>query len=82
MDWELFIGRFHPLIVHLPIGIFILGYVFEVLFQMGYRNLINSRKLIIMTYSLGLVAGLFAAITGWLLSFSEDYGIEPLNDHK
>ena len=82
MEWELFIGRFHPLIVHLPIGIFILGYIFEVLFQLGYRNLINSRKLIIVTYSLGLLAGIFAALTGWLLSFSDVYGMKSLNDHK
>jgi len=82
MDWEQFIGRFHPLIVHLPIGIFILGYLFEVLFQMGYRNIINSRKLIIITYFVGLIAGVVAAFTGWLLSLSDDYGIEPLNDHK
>lgn len=82
MDWELFIGRFHPLMVHLPIGIFILGYFFEVLLQLGYRYLIPSRKIIIVTYSIGLLAGLVAALTGWLLSFSDDYGIEPLNDHK
>jgi len=82
MDWNLFIGRFHPLIVHLPIGIFILGYIFEILFQMGYRNIINSRKIITVTYGFGLIAGLIAALTGWLLSLSDDYGIEPLNDHK
>jgi len=82
MEWDLFIGRFHPLIVHLPIGIFILGYLFEVLYQLGYRNVINSRKLIVITYSIGLIAGIIAGITGWLLSFSDDYGIEPLNDHK
>ena len=35
-----------------------------------------------MTYFLGLMAGLIAAVTGWLLSFSDDYGIEPLNQHK
>ena len=82
MDWNLFIGRFHPLIVHLPIGIFILGYVFEILYQLGYRNIINSRRIIIITYSLGLVAGFIAAFTGWLLSLSDEYGVKPLNDHK
>lgn len=81
MDWELFVGRFHPLIVHLPIGIFILGYFFEILFQLKYRNIVNSRKFIILTYSIGLVAGLIAALTGWLLSLSDDYGITPLNNH-
>ena len=82
MDWELFIGRFHPLIVHLPIGIFILGYLFEILYKLGYQNIVNSRKIIVVTYSIGLLAGIVAAITGWLLSFSDDYGTEPLNDHK
>ena len=82
MNWEIFIGRFHPLVVHLPIGIFILGYCFELLLRFGFQKLVPSRKIVILTYSLGLLAGLIAALTGWLLSFSEDYGIEPLNDHK
>ncbi|WP_242094253.1 DUF2231 domain-containing protein [Aestuariivivens sediminicola] len=82
MDWNLFFGRFHPLIVHLPIGIFILGYGFEILFQLGYRNIVNSRKVILLIYSIGLLSGFMAAVTGWLLSFSNDYGIEPLNDHR
>ena len=82
MDWELFIGRFHPLLVHLPIGIFILGYFFEVLHQLGFRNFIHSRKTIIAIYSFGLLAGLVAAMSGWLLSLSDDYGIKALNDHK
>jgi len=82
MEWDLFFGRFHSLMVHLPIGIFILGYLFEVLLQFGFRNLIPSRKIIIVTYSIGLFAGIVAGVTGWLLSFSDDYGIEALNDHK
>ncbi len=82
MDWELFIGRFHPLMVHLPIGIFILGFFFEVLLQSGFHDLIQSRKTVIITYIMGLFAGIVAALTGWLLSFSNDYGIEALNDHK
>ncbi|MGB5317926.1 c-type cytochrome domain-containing protein [Eudoraea sp.] len=82
MDWEIFLGRFHPLMVHLPIGIFILGYFFEVLFQLGFTKLIPSRKIIIVTYIIGLLSGILAAISGWLLSFSNDYGIASLDDHK
>jgi uncharacterized membrane protein len=82
MNWEIFIGRFHPLLVHLPIGIFVLGFCFELLFQFGYRKLVPSRKIVILTYGLGLLAGVIAAITGWLLSSSNDYGIKALNDHK
>jgi len=82
MEWDLFFGRFHSLIVHLPIGIFLLGYLFEVLLQLGFHKLIPSRKIIIVTYSVGLLAGIVAALTGWLLSFSDDYGLEALQDHK
>ena len=82
MDWEIFIGRFHPLMVHLPIGIFMLGYVLELLWQTRFQDLVSSRKVIIITYILGLLAGILAAVTGWLLSFSNDYGIEALHDHK
>jgi uncharacterized membrane protein len=82
MEWDLFVGRFHSLLVHLPIGIFILAYLFEVLLQLGFRSLIPSRKIIIVTYIVGLLAGIVAAVTGWLLSFSDDYSLEALNDHK
>ena len=82
MEWESFIGRFHPLMVHLPIGIFLLGYFLEVLFQFGYRKLINSSHIITFIYGIGLFAGVFAAFTGWLLSYSDDYALKALEDHK
>lgn len=82
MEWDLFIGRFHSLLVHLPIGIFLLGYFLEILFQFGFRKFISSRSIIIFIYSIGLFAGVFAAVTGWLLSFSEDYAIDALENHK
>lgn len=82
MEWDSFIGRFHPILVHLPIGIFLLGYFLEVLYQFGYRKLIGSRHTITFIYGIGLLAGIFAAITGWLLSFSDDYALEALEDHK
>ena len=82
MEWDSFIGRFHPILVHLPIGIFLLGYFLEVLYQFGYRKLIGSRHTITFIYGIGLLAGIFAAITGWLLSYSDDYAIDALDDHK
>ena len=65
MEWDIFIGRFHPILVHLPIGVFLLGYFLEVLFQFGFRKLIGSRYTITFIYSIGLIAGIFAAISGW-----------------
>ena len=82
MEWDIFIGRFHPLLVHLPIGMFLLGYFLEILFQFGKRKLIGSRPTIVFIYAIGWLAGIFAAVSGWLLSFSDDYPLEALNDHK
>jgi uncharacterized membrane protein len=82
MEWESFIGRFHPLLVHLPIGIFLLGYFLEILFQFGFRKLIGSRHTITFIYGIGLFAGVFAAVSGLLLSYSDDYAIDALEDHK
>ena len=82
MDWEIFIGRFHPVLVHLPIGIFFLGFVLELLMRLTPRNQFTSRKTVILIYAIGLLAAVFAGITGWLLSFSGDYRINALEDHK
>lgn len=82
MEWNLFIGRFHPLLVHLPIGMLILGYLFEIMHGIGMKKIIPGRKTIIATYIAGMVFGIIAALTGWYLSSSEDYGIRDLNLHK
>lgn len=78
----MFIGRFHPIMVHLPIGMFMLGYLFEVLHEAGFKNLIPSRKIVVTAYIIGWLSGVAAVFTGWLLSNSKDYGIDALNDHK
>ena len=44
--------------------------------------MLNPEKLSLLLIVLVFYAGLVAALTGWLLSFSDDYGIEALNDHK
>lgn len=82
MNWEIFIGRFHPVLVHLPIGIFFLGFLFELLMRIGPRKLIPSRNLVVLTYAIGLGAAVVAALTGWFLSFSDDYRLDALEDHK
>lgn len=65
------IGRFHPLLVHLPIGILLLAILFELLpSNKNYRSLKRS---IIVILSIGSVTAIFSCITGYLLSQSGDY---------
>ena len=41
MDFELFLGRFHPLVVHLPIGFIILAAILEGLNRL-YKDKFNN----------------------------------------
>ncbi len=66
-----FIGRFHPLLVHLPIGILLMAAVF---YFIGLKRKNNDFDAAIK-YSLllGFAAGIFSCITGYSLSNSGEY---------
>jgi uncharacterized membrane protein len=74
------IGHFHPLLVHLPIGILLLAVVFYFIAVKNSRNDFNAA----IKYSLlfGFVAALFSCITGYLLSTSGDYESGIVSKHQ
>ncbi len=74
-----FIGRFHPLLVHLPLGIIAFAYLLLVL-QKLFR--INFEKTINIGFLSGAIFSLFSCATGWLLSISGDYEGFILNNHQ
>ena len=80
MEFSTFIGRLHPLVLHLPIGIFVFVFMME-----SYARLKKSEDFR-GAISLGLLsASLFASIscfTGWLLSSSGDYSGDLIWYHK
>lgn len=79
-DLVLFIGRFHPLLVHLPIGVLALLGLLELLAKWPrFETAAQSRGLILGFAALGSVA---AAACGWLLSHSGDYDAELLRWHE
>lgn len=76
----LFIGRFHPLLVHLPIGFLLLLVVVELLARFTkYHNVGHSRGL---TLGLALAASIGSATFGWLLSNEGGYDPSLLAWHK
>ncbi len=76
---ETFFGRFHPLIVHLPIGFLILAVFFSLISLMNkYKSL---RIAVPVSLLMGSISAAFACITGYVLSFSGDYDAEVLDDH-
>jgi uncharacterized membrane protein/mono/diheme cytochrome c family protein len=66
-----FIGKFHPLFVHLPIGFLVLLGIFEVLALRSPKQHLteSSRVVLVLTFPISLAS----IITGWLLASSGDY---------
>ncbi len=66
-----FLGHFHPLLVHLPIGILLIGLLLQFLSpKKEYEALKHAVPVVLLA---GAVTGLFSCITGYLLSISDDY---------
>lgn len=66
-----YLGRLHPLVLHLPIGIYVLAFVLQYL--KPKRIQIDQRILSILLNA-GLIAACLTWLFGWLLSRSGDYG--------
>jgi hypothetical protein len=79
LDIGVFTGRFHPLIVHLPIGFLLLAVFFALLSRKEkYRSLQPAVPLGLLA---GCISAAFASVTGYILSQSGDYDPEVLDDH-
>ncbi|MBB4077747.1 putative membrane protein [Lewinella aquimaris] len=75
-DYALFFGRFHPLIVHLPIGFLLLAVLLEL--WPGDR----VRPAIRVAWVLGAASAVGAATAGWLLASGGGYGGPTLFWHR
>jgi len=79
-DLVLFLGRFHPVLVHLPIGGLILLGVLELLANFPrFKGVVQNNRLI-----LGMVAAasVATALLGWMLSQAGGYDPQLLPRHK
>lgn len=75
-----FLGRLHPLIVHLPIGFLLLAILFNF---MSYWPKYKTLKVAIpFTLMAGFVAAILACLLGLLLSYTGQYNHQLLNAHK
>ena len=80
MDLDLFFGRFHSLIVHLPVGFIFLIIFFELYYGFLKKELNN--KLVTLSWFFCFVSSLFSSISGYLLSSRGHYIDENLFVHK
>jgi uncharacterized membrane protein len=79
-DWAIFFGRFHPLLVHLPIGFLLVVIILEILRFFGKSTVsqeVIRQILLISAFSATLACG-----AGYLLAMDGGYNEEILEEHK
>lgn len=74
------LGRLHPLLVHLPIGILFLAFGLECLARWRRRE--DIRPAIDLALAAGALVALASAATGWLLSQQGGYDDALLQRHQ
>ena len=79
-DIVIFLGRFHPLFVHLPISFILLALFIEVLSR--FKRFAELKPSVSLVLLLGFISALFATTAGLLLSLSGDYSGSTLSWHK
>ncbi|MDI9877915.1 DUF2231 domain-containing protein [Flectobacillus longus] len=80
LDIFSYLGRMHPLVVHLPIGFLVLAAIFDILtYKSKYAFLKPAVPLILL---LGGISATIACVMGWLLSQTGDYDYLILRNHK
>ena len=78
--WLQVAGRMHPMVLHVPIGILILLFVF-----MMFRNIFKKkqfRKIILIFLVMASLSAAMTALFGFFLSIGGDYGADALQLHK
>lgn len=79
-DFMIFVGRFHPLVVHLPIGFLI----FAGITQLATRTpkFHPLKPFLKYFWGIGAISAALAVVFGYLLSLSGDYNEDTLFWHK
>ncbi|MEK6781542.1 MAG: c-type cytochrome domain-containing protein [Bacteroidota bacterium] len=80
LDITSILGRFHPVLVHLPIGILLLAFLFTLLSRTKRYKKLKPAVRTSLFY--GMVSAVIAAASGYYLSLGEDYDEQLLMQHK
>jgi uncharacterized membrane protein/mono/diheme cytochrome c family protein len=76
----LFLGRFHPLFVHLPIGFLIIAFLLECFSRLQrFHEVRHATSLVLL---LGTISAVVAAVLGYFLSFEGGYDEDALFWHQ
>jgi uncharacterized membrane protein/mono/diheme cytochrome c family protein len=79
-EFLLFLGRFHPLFVHLPIGFLIIAFLLECFSRLQrFSEVRHATSLVLL---LGTLSAVAAAILGYFLSYEGGYDEDALFWHQ
>ncbi len=78
-DWAIFFGRFHPILVHLPIGFLLLAAFLAIGKKWGKLEVHDYTLSVILFWS--AVSATLACGAGYLLSLGGGYDEELLDEH-
>ena len=79
-DFMIFLGRFHPLVVHLPIGFLFLAALAQ--FSIRWPKFHPLKPFLQYLWALGAISAALAVLFGYLLSLSGDYDEDTLFWHQ
>jgi len=79
-DWSLFFGRFHPLVVHLPIGIILFTALLSIIETYKKSSLLSTA--INIALIAGFLSAVLAVVSGLSLSSEGGYNNNTLFWHK
>jgi uncharacterized membrane protein len=79
-EWANFIGHFHPLLVHLPIGILLIGIILEYVNKRRTSESLNLATNIVFFW--GAFSAILSCIAGYFLKESGGYDEDTLNWHQ
>lgn len=74
-----FIGRLHPLIVHVPIGILLFAFVMMLWQQFRRVDMANAIDFVLL---LGSISAVVACVSGWILAQSGEYDADLVFKHQ
>jgi uncharacterized membrane protein/flagellar biosynthesis/type III secretory pathway chaperone len=74
-----FLGHFHPVLVHLPIGFLLIGLLLQWLSHK--KKYASIKPAIAIIFLWGTITAIVTSITGYLLSISDDYDKNLVNWH-
>ena len=79
-DFTIFFGRFHPLFIHLPIGLLAFAVFMELLQFLKPRD--SFAKTISLVWLVAAIGSILSATAGYFLSLGGGYEEETLSLHK